>query len=331
MRREVPVFIRLLDVCVAAAVLTAVLSAVSVVFFPSRFSGHAKCIVLVLAALLLICALFMLVAEYTLYPSSRISFLRKPIKLLVSRLTSDTEAMYSKQELASEMLNTQAQIMSLQNQINPHFLYNTLESIRSKALMHDEEEIATMIEALALIFRYNIDRDSPTVLFSDELENVNNYLTIQNYRFRNKFLLRLELDEVKPLLENYVLPPLTLQPLVENAVHHGLEGKIGTGTICISGYCTQSKLFIRISDDGVGMPAKTLDVIRDRLRNTSGPLQTQDGSGGAGIALANVHRRLQLFFGNQYGLDIMSAPNAGTQIELTLPLVPPIGNSSHEN
>ena len=168
---------------------------------------------------------------------------------------------YSRQELASEMLKTQAQMNSLQSQINPHFLYNTLESIRSKALLRDEEEIATMIETLARLFRYNISQRNTESSILDELENVKNYVRIQNYRFRDKFTLKLELDDLGELPENYMMPTLTLQPIVENAIHHGLEPKISPGTILIRGFLTQSKLILQIRDDGVGMSSDQLDAL----------------------------------------------------------------------
>ena len=145
-------------------------------------------------------------------------------------------------ELLMESHLKDAQLKYLQAQINPHFLYNTLESIRSKALLRDEEEIATMIETLARLFRYNISQRNTESSILDELENVKNYVRIQNYRFRDKFTLKLELDDLGELPENYMMPTLTLQPIVENAIHHGLEPKISPGTILIRGFLTQSKL-----------------------------------------------------------------------------------------
>ena len=240
---------------------------------------------------------------------------------------------YSRQELASEMLKTQAQMNSLQSQINPHFLYNTLESIRSKALLRDEEEIATMIETLARLFRYNISQRNTESSILDELENVKNYVRIQNYRFRDKFTLKLELDDLGELPENYMMPTLTLQPIVENAIHHGLEPKISPGTILIRGFLTQSKLILQIRDDGVGMSSDQLDALRTRLFQSDDLVPVQkEGEGtrhGAGIALKNVHQRLQLFFGPAYGLEITSAAGIGTQIELCMPAPSEMRDSYH--
>ena len=260
---------------------------------------------------------------------------RSGFSFLTDLLNEEHDLGYSRQEMALKILEAQAQMDSLQSQINPHFLYNTLESIRSKALLHDEEEIATMTETLARLFRYNINRNGTKASILDELENVKNYIRIQNYRFRDKFTLRLELDGLEELTGSYMLPVLTLQPIVENAIHHGLEPKIGPGSILIRGFCTQSKLILQIRDDGVGIPPRRLDELRARLLHPdSGELIAPEGDGtsrrGSGIALKNVHQRLQLFFGPAYGLEITSAPGAGTQIEFCMPAPSASGDGEHE-
>lgn len=258
---------------------------------------------------------------------------RDGFSFLTDLLNEEHELGYSRQEMALKVLEAQAQMDSLQSQINPHFLYNTLESIRSKALLHDEDEIATMTETLARLFRYNISRNGAEASILDELENVKNYIRIQNYRFRDKFTLCLELEDLGDLPGNYMLPVLTLQPIVENAIHHGLEPKIGPGTILIRGFRTQSKLILQIRDDGVGIPPKRLDELRSRLLHPGAEENTarEEGSSrrGAGIALRNVHQRLQLFFGPDYGLDITSAAGAGTQIELCMPASSEPGGTEH--
>lgn len=262
--------------------------------------------------------------------------LRTPLWGRVARVIvrhMESNGMYKSphQELVTEMLETQALLTALQNQINPHFLYNTLESIRSKALLHNEEEIATMTETLALLFRYNIGRDKETASLSDELENVKNYVKIQNYRFRDKFVLKIDMSEIEDVLDSYQIPPLTLQPLIENAIHHGLEHKMEQGLIRI--YCTlsQRELLIFVQDNGIGIPAETVDRIRRRLHEDEGvPKQTAEGSNGSGIALINVHRRLQILFGPQYGLELMSTPNIGTQICLSLPTPANQERKAHE-
>ena len=135
-------------------------------------------------------------------------------------------------EEITRLRQKQAEYLALQNQINPHFLYNALEAIRSDALLADCEDIAETTEALATFFRYTISNVQEYVTFSDELDNAENYFTIQRCRFGDKLDMELEMEN-EDLLEAR-MPKLILQPLVENAVVHGLEGKIGKGTVHIS-------------------------------------------------------------------------------------------------
>lgn len=321
MGQKMPKFYQVLQMLSYLAVLGAVILAGLAIL---GISGGIRFILLAAAVLLGTLGIASLAVMYAASGVQKIQglpILGKAVSKIVQYFLAENEVGYYNQELVSEVLKTQAQIATLQSQINPHFLYNTLESIRSKALLHDEDEIATMIETLALLFRYNISRGDEAASIADELQNVKNYIAIQNYRFRNKFLLKLDLeDETEDIFESYMLPPLTLQPIVENAVHHGLEKKIGQGTICIRAFQTQDKLIIQVRDDGAGISAETIDEIREKLRSASGiPKRTQVPKKGSGIALLNVNQRIQLFFGAQYGLDIISAPNVGTQVELTLP------------
>lgn len=311
----------------AATFLMAALLLAAVAALRKGRTQAAICLVLAVAAVLLaISAVLLAALLQAREPRDGGKGVRREKRFpsLTGLLHEERYLGYSRQELASEMLKAQIQISSLQSQINPHFLYNTLESIRSKALLHDEEEIATMIETLARLFRYNISRRSTEASILDELENVKNYVRIQNYRFRDKFTLRLDLDDLGEVPGNYMLPTLTLQPIVENAIHHGLEPKIGPGTILIRGFQTQSKLILQIQDDGVGISPKQLDALRARLFHPDiiqdGLQESGDGPRrGSGIALKNVHQRLQLFFGPAYGLEITSAVGVGTQIELCMP------------
>lgn len=231
----------------------------------------------------------------------------------------------NRQQMAQQMLQTQAQLASLQSQINPHFLYNTLESIRSKALIHDENEIADMVEALAHLFRYNIGKGDISATLTQELNNIQNYLTIQNYRFRNKFRLEVDLGEIDALADQYRIPVLTLQPIVENAIHYGLEKRIGEGHIFLRAYQTQRNLIIEIRDDGIGMSSGELEVIRSKINDPSALVRTngqKQVSHGSGIALPNVNRRLKLFFGDDSGLEIISAEGVGTQVSIIMPKDP---------
>lgn len=310
--------------------ITVALSAVLLVAVVQGKQGNIKAsavIVFAAAIILMLCAIVLLGALISSRSCTNKRFLAKHGAFLMNLLNEESYFSHSQLELTAEVLKTQAQMSSLQSQINPHFLYNTLESIRSKALMHDAEEVATMIETLARLLRYNISRSDKESTIADELENVKNYIQIQNYRFRGKFALKLELDDLGDLPENYMLPTLTLQPIVENAIHHGLEPQIGPGTITIRGFQTENKVILQVQDDGVGMSSEKLADLRNRLFHpelAQTPLREGEGAShrGAGIALKNVHQRLQLFFGPEYGLEIISASGVGTQVELSIPLQP---------
>lgn len=210
----------------------------------------------------------------------------------------------------------QAEYLALQNQINPHFLYNALEAIRADALLADCEEIAETTEALATFFRYTISNVQEYVTFSDELDNAENYFTIQRCRFGDKLSMELEMEN-EDLLEAR-MPKLILQPLVENAVLHGLEGKIEHGTVRIVVENSDRTLFLRVRDDGVGMPEEQVIRLNEQFAGDgAAPHPPQRG----GIALRNVNSRIRLMFGEDYGLHIFSAPGVGTECCATLPLL----------
>lgn len=213
----------------------------------------------------------------------------------------------------------QAQYLALQNQINPHFLYNTLEGIRGEALAAGMDNVAEMTEALATFFRYTISNVENLVTLEEELQNIENYCIIQRYRFGERLNLSIECDE-QDRAELYAckLPKLTLQPIVENSIVHGIERKVGRGNLCIRIEGTKKRLLITVSDDGVGMPADTLAALSGRL-SANGIEYVHSGSARGGIALVNVQNRIRLLFGEEYGLCVQSTPGVGTDVEITLP------------
>ncbi len=213
----------------------------------------------------------------------------------------------------------QAEVLALQNQINPHFLYNTLEAIRSDALMADCDEIAETTEALATFFRYTISNVQEYVSFSDELDNVENYFTIQRCRFGDKIDLELIIEN-EQLLEAK-MPKLILQPLVENAVIHGLEGKIDGGVVKIKIENSETTLFLSVYDNGLGMSEKETDRINQMLQGDIIQEKNQNKKKRGGIALHNVNSRIHLMFGEDYGLKIYSSEGVGTECYLTMPLI----------
>ncbi len=217
----------------------------------------------------------------------------------------------------------QAQFLALQNQINPHFLYNTLEGIRGEALGAGLHNVAEMTEALARFFRYTISNLDNFVLLEDELSNIENYFFIQQYRFGSRLQLVVEYDDpqASAAILRYKLPKLTLQPIVENAIIHGIERKVGTGTVRIKLETTQTRLLITISDDGVGMDETRLQQLNEKINNSSLDYIQPDSEQKGGIAVVNVNKRIQLLFGEEYGICVYSTKEVGTDVEITLPLI----------
>ncbi|WP_349948251.1 histidine kinase [Lacrimispora sp. BS-2] len=227
-----------------------------------------------------------------------------------------------------ELINVskkQAEYLALQNQINPHFLYNTLEGIRSEALSLGVDSIAEMTEALATFFRYTISNVDHLVNLEDELANIENYYYIQQFRFGKKLQLNIqyayseELDEMEIL--QYRLPKLTLQPVVENSIYHGIERKIGEGHLIIKILVTDSRLIIKVSDDGLGMEADRVRKLNEKLKSLSLDDVNPDMDRKGGIAIQNVNNRIKLLFGEEYGIHVYSQVGAGTDVEISLPLV----------
>lgn len=214
----------------------------------------------------------------------------------------------------------QAQYLALQNQINPHFLYNTLESIRGEALIAGLDGVADMTEALAKFFRYTITKVENLVSVEEELDNCETYFGIQKYRFGDRLNLHIEYDpkEYEKIM-NCRIPKLTLQPILENSIIHGTELKIGAGNLYIRFACTQDRLIICISDDGVGMDEETLAALNRKLGRGNDSFGSPDEKKG-GIALVNVNNRIHLIFGDEYGMHVYSVQQRGTDVEITIPI-----------
>lgn len=212
-----------------------------------------------------------------------------------------------------------AEIVSLQSQINPHFLYNTLEVIRSEAIINHDFEAAEMAEALANYFRYNISKRKDIVTVGEELDNIDNYISIQKRRFGSKITYKIQYDTDKREIRQAMIPKLTLQPLVENAIYHGIEKKAKGGTVVVHAATTEKRLIIRVVDDGPGMDQQTLDEIelkiQGKLKSDSKPKNDKHG----GIALANVNQRIKMLYGEHYGLSFTSTKGMGTEAEITIP------------
>lgn len=216
----------------------------------------------------------------------------------------------------------QAQYLALQNQINPHFLYNTLESIRSEVLMAGLLEVADMTESLASFFRYTISKVENLVSVEEELQNCITYFSIQQYRFGDRLMLNISCSpEDKEEIYHCRLPKLTMQPILENSIIHGTEAKLGTGHLSIHLELTGTRLLIRISDDGLGMDEETLLRLNKRLGRGNLTIAKQESSRKGGLALANVDNRIRLLFGDEYGVHVFSVPGVGTDVEISIPAI----------
>ena len=221
---------------------------------------------------------------------------------------------------------------TLQSQINPHFLYNTLEGIRSEALIVGLDSIAEMTEALATFFRYTISNLENLVTLEDELANIENYYYIQQFRFGSKLDLKIQYDRdsddefTEMDFLQCKLPKLTLQPIVENSIYHGIERKIGKGHLVIRISASEERLYIRISDDGQGMTDAKLKELNEKLRRLGDETDDPEKDGEkkqtrGGIAVVNVNRRIKLLFGEEYGIHVYSKEGVGTDVVVGLPLV----------
>lgn len=211
----------------------------------------------------------------------------------------------------SELGRKQAELDFLRSQINPHFLYNALESINSLASEHGIDEISDAVAALGKLFRYNV-KGAGMVPLRQELDTIRAYLTVQQLRFAEK------LNVITSVRENTLDLPimkLLVQPLVENAVHHGIEPKSGCGTLYIGARQEADRLLISVYDDGVGIPAHELKALQSQLKD---PPSSTNGVN-EHVGLMNVACRIRLQYGGNYGLWIESELGNGTRQILTLP------------
>ena len=198
---------------------------------------------------------------------------------------------------------------SLQAQINPHFLYNTLDIIVWQIENEKQSEAVHTVTALARFFRLSLGKGKNIVTVKDEIDHVKNYLMIQHMRFKNKF--DYEFDIAEDVLE---LPSLKLmlQPLVENAIYHGMEFMDGDGMIMVKAWREEDELYLSVADNGLGMTEDKVEMI---LTGES----TSGNGRGSGIGVKNVNERIKLYFGEAYGLTIDSEPDEGTTVIIHLP------------
>ena len=212
------------------------------------------------------------------------------------------------------------ELKALQAQINPHFLYNTLDTIVWMAEDKKTDQVIDIVRALSSFFRISLSKGRDWISIRDEIEHVRSYLVIQKMRYQDILNYKIEVDD--DLLDRTILK-LTLQPLVENAIYHGIKNKRNGGTIIVRAQLAGDDLMhLEVQDDGIGFTPQKLAQIRAAMNNEIGDISMQEG----GFGLENVNKRIKLYFGKQYGLNIQSKYMEGTRVTARIPLKKNLGS-----
>lgn len=200
------------------------------------------------------------------------------------------------------------ELLLLQAQINPHFLYNTLDSLMWLIRMKNQQDAENMLEALTRFFKTGLNKGREQVAVKNEISNVESYLTIQLMRYKKKLSFSITVDDE---IRSYIVPKLILQPLVENSIYHGIKGKEQGGTIAIKGMKINGRVVLCVEDNGLGMPPERLEKIQRML--SEGIVEESDSYG-----LTNVNERLKLFFGEGSTMKIDSTDGMGTKVSIEI-------------
>lgn len=211
-----------------------------------------------------------------------------------------------------QLLNKEARIKLLQAQVNPHFLYNTLDSVYSIAVINNQNQIAKMVYAMSAFFRVSLSSGKDIITLKDALKISDSYMTIQRIRFEDKFSYHVD---IPASLMKAKVPKLILQPFVENSVYHGLEPKEGTGELFIFGRNENGTLVLSVEDNGIGIPRKKMLSI-DRMLNDE-----STGNPENNFAIHNINLQIRLMYGFQYGVRIESRESEGTKVSISIPFI----------
>lgn len=237
--------------------------------------------------------------------SHEIRHLGQTIRMMVRRMKDLMDRMVQEQEE-----KRRSELDALQSQINPHFLYNTLDSVVWMVESEQYRDAIAMVKALAKLFRISLSKGNSIITIGDELTHAQNYLNIQQMRYRNKFSVKFEVD---PAICECITIKLIVQPLLENAIYHGMEFMDGEGEIVVRGYEKENDIYIEVSDNGMGIPEKTIENLLTDKSRVRGK--------GSGIGLWNVNQRIALYFKGEYGLSIESELDEGTKVIIHLPKI----------
>ncbi len=237
--------------------------------------------------------------------SHEIRHLGRTIKSMVHQMRKLTDDMVKEQKAKRK-----SELDALQSQINPHFLYNTLDSVVWMIEGERYKEAISMVTALAQLFRISLSKGNNIITIHDEIIHAKNYLSIQQVRYKNKFTADIDID---PAIENCATIKLIVQPLLENAIYYGVEHMDGEGEIHLKGYEKDGDIYISVSDNGMGIPKEVLDTLLTDKARSRGK--------GSGIGLWNVNQRIQIYFKGDYGLMVESELDEGTTVTIHLPKV----------
>lgn len=230
----------------------------------------------------------------------------------IDQLTAENLAAQNR-VLEAEYQKKQSELLAYRNQINPHFLHNTFECIRGMALYYNVEDIATITDSLSNLFSYNL-RGKGYATIREISAHIDNYTSIIRYRFNNRFAIEKHID---PETEDVLFPKMVIQPLVENAIFHGLETVETGGTVSLTAHKAGETLCVRIRDNGIGMSEEDLAALRNSLleydRTNDFPNRKH------GIGLLNIYRRLRLFYGEALEFAVDSAPSQGVSVTIRVP------------
>ncbi|MBQ6319490.1 MAG: sensor histidine kinase [Lachnospiraceae bacterium] len=238
--------------------------------------------------------------------SHEIRHLGRTIKSMIRQMKKLTDDMVKEQKAKRK-----SELDALQSQINPHFLYNTLDSVVWMIEGERYKDAISMVTALAQLFRISLSKGNNIITIRDEIIHARNYLNIQTVRFKNKFSASIDID---PAIEDCATIKLIVQPLLENAIYYGVEHMDGEGEIKVKGYEKNGDIYISVSDNGMGIPE---DVLKTLLTD-----KARSRGKGSGIGLWNVNQRIQIYFKGDYGLIIESELDEGTTVTIHLPKVP---------
>jgi two-component system, sensor histidine kinase YesM len=227
--------------------------------------------------------------------------------------TIDSNKKMEEQLINRLMLLKKAQAAALQSQINPHFLFNTLETINWKAiaLTESDNEVSDMISSLSELFRLSMQTEESLISIDEEVAHAKRYLEIQSIRYEDKFTVKWNID---PQILVYKTVKITLQPLIENSIYHGIKPKEQSGNISVRGYLDNKGINLIVFDDGVGMPDDMVKKLNEHMKE--GYLQ-----GDEHIGVRNVNLRIKLIFGEAYGLTVQSEVDNGTSIHILIPAI----------